>query len=82
MRGGYASCPNGTLVRPPFIPWEEAPAGPDKTGKLHIEESNGKVQRGVEEGHYDIWEMRVGLAKRYDGGPPVEEDSKRKSGIE
>ena len=50
-------------------------------GKCGNEESYGKIQGSAGEGRHDICRMPGGLARRYDGGPPVEGDLRQEPGV-
>ena len=61
--------------------WEEAPPISPKLGKHGNEESYGKVQGSAGEGRHGICGMPRVLARRHDGGPPVEGDLRQEPGV-
>ena len=81
MRGSCASCPIKTLARSSRAPWEEALARSPKLEKYGSEASYGKVQGSAGEGRHGICGICGGLARRYDGGPPVEGDLRQEPGV-
>ena len=80
MRGSCISRPIKALTRPPRTLWEEAPSRSPNPRKYHNEESYGKVQGSVGEGRHGICGMPGGLARRHDGGPPVEGNLRQEPG--
>ena len=72
MRGSCTSRSTNVLARYPRTPWEEAPTRSPNPRKYDNEESYGKVQGSAIEERHDICRMPGGLARRHDGGPPVE----------
>ena len=81
MRGSCTPHPIKDLARPLRTPWEEAPALSPNPGKYGNEESSGEVQGGVVEGRHGIGGKPGGLARRHDGGPPVEGDLVQEPGV-
>jgi hypothetical protein len=81
VRGSCTSRPIKALARPPRTTWGEAPAKSRNPGKCANETSYGKVQGSAEEGRHGICEMPGGLARRHDGGPPVEGNLRQEPGV-
>ena len=77
VRESCAPCPIKALACPPRAPWEEVLAGCPKPGKYGNEESYGKVQASAGKSRDGICGMPEDLARRHDGGPPVERDLRR-----
>ena len=81
MRGSCTPRPIKAFARPPRTPWEKALASSSKRVKYGNEESYGKVQGSAGEGRHDICGMSEDLARRYNGGPPVEGNLRQDSGV-
>ena len=81
MRGSCASRPIKALARPPRTPWEKAPARSPNPSKYDNEEICGKVQGSAGEERHGICEIPGGLARRHDGGLPVEGSLRQKPGV-
>ena len=72
VRKNCTPCPIKALARLPRAPWENAPARSPNPGKCGNEQSYGKIQGNARGGRHGICGMPGGLARRHDGGPPVE----------
>ena len=81
MLGSCTPCPVKALARPACAPWEEAPARSPNPKKCVNEESYGKVQGSGGERRHDICGMPEDLARRHDGGPPVDGDLRQEPGV-
>ena len=81
MGGSCTSRPIKAPARPPRTPWEEAYARSPTPRKYDKDESYGKVRRSAGEGRHGTYGMPRGLARRHDGGPPVEANLKQEPGI-
>ena len=81
MRGSGTPCPVKALTRPPRPPWVEDPARSPNPGKCANEESYGKIQENVGKGRHGICGIPWGVARRHDGGPPVEGDLRQEPGV-
>ena len=77
MRGSCTPCVTKAPARPPCAPWEEDPARSPKRGKYGNKDSYGKFHGNAGEGCHGICGMPGGLARRHDGGPPVEGDRRQ-----
>ena len=82
LKGGYTPCAIKAIARPLRASWKEAPAGPPKPGQQDNDKRYGKVQGSVGEERHGICGMPAGLARRHNGGPPVEGDLGREPWIE
>ena len=81
MRGSCTSCPIKALTRPPRTTWEETPARSPNPRKYDNEESYGKVQGSAGEERHGICGMPGGVARRHDGGRPVEGNLRQEPGV-
>ena len=81
MRRSCTSCPIKALTRPIRAPLEKAPVRSPNPEKCSNEESYGKIQGSAGEARYGIGRMPGGLARRHDGGSPVEGDCRQEPGV-
>ena len=81
MRGSCTSRLLKARARPPRTPWEKAPGRSPNPRKYDNEKSYGKVQGSAGEGRHGICGMPGDLARRHDGGSPVEGNLRQEPGV-
>ena len=81
VRERRSMCPIKAFARPPRAPWEEAPSRSPKLGKHGNKESYDKVQGSAGKGRHGICGIPGVLARRHDGGHPVEGDLRQEPGV-